>query len=171
MLYPALFGSTVAFGLVVWSLVARQYFWPALRGRSRADAVRPILYLHAFRFMGLSFLIPGVVSPGLPLSFARPVAYGDLLAAILALVALAMLSSRLSAIPIWLFNIVGTVDLLNAFYQGNQISLANAPGILGAAYFIPTLVVPFLLVTHFLVFRIMLRSETVAIPRALQRAA
>lgn len=171
MSYPALFGTTVAFSFVVWSLIARQYFWPRLRGRGRADAVRPILYLHALRFMGLSFLIPGVVSPNLPLSFARPVAYGDLAAAILALLALATLDSRLSTPALWLFNIVGAVDLLNAFYQGNQIALANAPGIMGAAYFIPTFVVPVLLVTHFLVFRIMLRPQTAAVPQRLQRAA
>src|SRR5215475_4380444 len=110
----ALFGITIAFSFVVWGCVARQYFWPALRGRSREDAVRPILFLHAFRFMGLTFLIPGVVSADLAGSFAREVAYGDLATAVLALLALAMLNSRLSAASLWLFNIVGAVDLLNA---------------------------------------------------------
>ena len=118
----------------MWGLVARQYFWPALRGRSRADAVRPILFLHAFRFMGLSFLIPGVVSPDLPASFARQVAYGDLATAVLALLALAMLDSKLSDATIWLFNIVGAVDLLNAYYQGNRVSLVNAPGLQGRVF-------------------------------------
>src|SRR5215475_3912717 len=98
----ALFGITIAFSFVVWGCVARQYFWPALSGRNRADAVRPILFLHAFRFMGLTFLIPGVVAPDLASSFARQVAYGDLAAAILALLSLAMLNSKLSAAPIWL---------------------------------------------------------------------
>ena len=171
MLYPALFGITVAFSLVVWGLVARQYFWPALRGRERADALRPILFLHSFRFMGLSFLIPGVVSADLPASFARPVAYGDLATAVLALLALTMLSSKGAALPVWVFNIVGTVDLLNAYYQGSRISIANAPGVMGAAYVIPTLVVPLLLVTHVLVFRIMLRPQTAVIPQRLPHAA
>lgn len=169
MLYTALFGITIAFSFVVWGLAARQYFWPALRGRSQADAVRPILFLHAFRFMGLSFLIPGVVSPDLPASFARQVAYGDLATAILALLALAMLGSKLSAASLWLFNIVGAVDLLNAYYQGNRVSLV--PGQLGMAYVIPTLVVPLLLVTHALVFRIMLRPQTQVISRGLHQAA
>ena len=169
MLYTALFGITIAFSFVVWGLAARQYFWPALRGRGRADAVRPILYLHAFRFMGLTFLIPGVVSPDLAASFARPVAYGDLATAILALLALALLNNKLSNASIWLFNIVGAVDLLNAYYQGNRISLV--PGQLVATYVIPTLVVPLLLVTHALVFRIMLRPQTAVIPRSLHHAA
>ena len=169
MFYTALFGITIAFSFVVWGLAARQYFWPALRGRSGADAVRPILFLHAFRFMGLSFLIPGVVSPDLASSFARPVAYGDLAAATLALLALAVLNSKLSAASIWVFNIVGAADLLNAYYQGNRISLV--PGQLGALYVIPTLIVPLLLVTHVLVFRIMLRSQTSVVPGRLYHAA
>jgi len=109
------------------------------------------------------------VSPDLPASFARPVAYGDLATAILALLALAMLDSKLSAASLWLFNIVGAMDLLNAYYQGNRISLV--PGQLGATYVIPTLVVPLLLVTHALVFRILLRPQTQAIPRSLPHAA
>jgi hypothetical protein len=169
MFYLALFGITIAFSFIVWGLVAAQYFWPRLRERSRADAVRPILFLHAFRFMGLSFLIPGVVSPDLAASFARQVAYGDLAAAVLALLALAMLGSKLSAVSIWLFNIVGAMDLVNAYYQGNRVSLV--PGQLGMAYVIPTLVVPLLLVTHVLVFRIMLRPQMAVLPQRLSHAA
>ncbi len=169
MLSTALFGITIAFSFIVWGLVAGQYFWPRLRERGRADAVRPILFLHAFRFMGLSFLIPGVVSPGLAVSFASQVAYGDLATAILALLALALLASKLSSASLWLFNLVGAVDLLNAYYQGNRISLV--PGQLGAAYFIPTLVVPLLLATHVLVFRILLRPQAAAVPQRLRSAA
>jgi len=51
---------------------------------SCADALQPLLVLHAFRFIGLSFLVPGVVSPDLPIGFARGAAYGDIVAAILA---------------------------------------------------------------------------------------
>jgi hypothetical protein len=85
----ALFGINVAFGFLVWGVVAWQYIWPALRQRTRADALRPLLLLHAFRFLGLAFLIPGVVSTNLPAAFAHPAAYGDLLSAILALLSLA----------------------------------------------------------------------------------
>ena len=60
MLQQTLFGLSVAFSFVAWSLVMRDFVWPALNGRSRADALRPLLILHSFRFVGLSFLIPGV---------------------------------------------------------------------------------------------------------------
>ena len=129
-----IFGTSVAFGLIGWSIVTAQYLWPALRGQTRADALRPLLMLHGFRFVGLSFLVTGVVSSeDLSADWARPAAYGDLIAAVLALLALAALPSRLGIALAWIFNVWGLADLLYAFYQGNHIGLE--PGQLGAAYF------------------------------------
>jgi hypothetical protein len=88
--------------------------------------------LHSFRFIGLAFLVPGVVSPELSVTFAGPVAYGDLVAAILALVALAGLQTRLGLLLVWVFNLWGIADLVFAFYNGNSVGFA--PGQLGAAY-------------------------------------
>ena len=152
----AFFGISVFLGFVVWGMIGSRYIWPALRGRSRAEALRPVLLLHAFRFVGLAFLVPGVVSPDLPDAFARPAAYGDLTTALLALLAIATLGTRPGTVIVWVFNIVGTVDLLNAFYQADRLGVGIAPGLQGAAYFIPTVLVPLLLVTHVLVFRILL---------------
>jgi hypothetical protein len=98
--------------------------------------------------MGLAFVVPGVVSAQLPAAFARPAAYGDLTAAILALLALATLGTRTGTVLTWAFNTFGAADLLFAFYQGNRISLPNTPGLLGAAFFIVTALVPLLLITH-----------------------
>ena len=152
----ALFGISVFLGFVVWGMIGSRYIWPALRGRSRAEALRPVLLLHAFRFVGLAFLVPGVVSPDLPDAFARPAAYGDLTTALLALLAIATLGTQPGTLIVWVFNIVGTVDLLNAFYQADRLGVGIAPGLQGAAYVIPTVLVPLLLVTHVLVFRILL---------------
>jgi hypothetical protein len=58
----------------------------------------------------------------------------------------------------WIFNLWGSADLLNAFYQANNAGLMA--GQLGAAYFIPTLVVPLLLITHGLAFRILLQHRS-----------
>jgi hypothetical protein len=116
--------------------------------------------LHGFRYIGFAVLIPRVVSPQLSATvFARGLAYGDLVAATLALIALAALRTKLAAPLVWIFNIFGTSDLLNAFYQGNRLSLADTPGLLGAGYFIPIFGVPLLLVTHILVFRVLMRKE------------
>ena len=162
----AIFGISVLLGVVVWGLIGARYIWPALRLRPRTEALRPLLLLHAFRYVGLAFLVPGVVSPDLPLAFARPAAYGDLATSLLALIGIATLGSRLGTIIVWVFNSVGTVDLLNAFYQADRLGVGIAPGLQGAVYFIPTVLVPLLLVTHVLVFRILLRPESVEIRHA-----
>src|SRR3954452_20441737 len=101
---PVLFGISVAFGLTAWGAVAWQYIWPALRERPTPENLKPILMLHAFRFLGLAFLVPGVVSSELPAAFAQPVAYGDFITAVLALFALATLRSRSGTVVTWVFN-------------------------------------------------------------------
>ena len=96
-----IFGISVLQGVVIWGLIGARYIWPALRGRPRTEALLPLLLLHAFRFVGLAFLVPGVVSAELPEAFARPAAYGDLATSLLALLAIATLGSRPGTIIIW----------------------------------------------------------------------
>jgi hypothetical protein len=154
------FFVSIAFSLIAWGIVTARYIWPELRLRQRADALRPLLIFHSFRFIGLAFLVPGVVSPDLPSAFARSAAYGDLVAAILALLALISLPSATGVAITWLFNLWGTADLFNAFYQANHAGLMA--GQLGATYFIPTFIVPLLLITHGLGFRILLQHQKVS---------
>jgi hypothetical protein len=148
------FFASIAFSLIAWGIVTARYIWPELWLRERAEALRPLLILHSFRFIGLSMLIPGVVSPDLPLAFAHAAAYGDIIAAILALISLLLLPSAAGVAVAWLFSIWGLADLFNAFYQANHAGMLA--GQLGAAFFLPTLIVPLLLITHGLAFRILL---------------
>ena len=152
------FFVSVAFGFIAWGIVAKQYVWPKLRLLPRTEALRPILVLHSFRFEGLAFLVPGVVSPDLPTAFAHSAAYGDIIAATLALLSLASLSRAAGVVIVWIFNLWGAADLLNAFYQANNAGLV--PGQLGVTYFIPTFVVPLLLITHGLAFGILLQNQS-----------
>jgi len=152
------FFVSIAFGLIAWGTVTMRYIWPKLRLLRRAEALRPLLILHCFRFVGLAFLVPGVVSPDLPPAFAHAAAYGDIAAAILALLSLASLPRGAGVALVWIFNLWGSVDILNAFYQANNAGLLA--GQLGATYFLPTLVVPLLLITHGLIFRILLRRQS-----------
>ncbi|MGB9431400.1 MAG: hypothetical protein WBQ89_04090 [Candidatus Acidiferrum sp.] len=157
MLPQICFFVSIAFNFITWGIVSARYIWPELHLRQRADALRPLLILHSFRFIGLAFLVPGVVSPDLPSAFARSAAYGDVLAATLALLSLLSLTRGTGVVIAWIFNLWGSADLLNAFYQANHAGLLA--GQLGATYFIPTLVVPLLLITHGLVFRILLQHQ------------
>jgi len=156
----ALFGLSVAMSFIASGIIAWLFVWPRLKVMSRDDALLPLVVPHTFRFVGLSFLVPGVVSPSLAPAFAAPAAYGDLGAAILAIAAVFSLRYRTRwAIPlVWLFNLWGTIDLLNAIYQG-QIGVGIGPGSLGAAFFIPTVIVPALLITHGLIFRLLLQPR------------
>jgi hypothetical protein len=153
MLPQLCFFVSIAFGFIAWGMVAKLYIWPKLHLLRRAEALRPLLILHSFRFLGLAFLVPGVVSPELPAAFAHSAAYGDILATTLALLSLISLPRGTGIVIAWIFNLWGSADILNAFYQADRAGLLA--GQLGAAYFIPTLFVPLLLITHGLAFRIL----------------
>jgi hypothetical protein len=156
----ALFGLSILMSFVAFGLVTRLYIWPRLRLLAREDALAVLVAPHAFRFVGLSFLVTGVVSPSLPSAFAVPAAYGDFIAAILAVVSALALTARASwAIAVvWIFSVWGSVDLLNAFYQG-LIGVGIDARDLGAAFYIPTAIVPPLLITHGLIFWLLLRRK------------
>jgi len=151
------FFVSIAFSFIAWGMVTARYIWPELRLRERAEALRPLLTLHRFRFIGLAVLVPGVVSPDLPPAFAHSAAYGDILAAILAFLSLLLLPSAAGVAVVWIFSLWGSADLLNSFYQAFHAGLLA--GQLGAAFFIPTLLVPLLLITHGVAFRILLQPQ------------
>ena len=155
------FATSIALGLLAWGAICLRYVWPRMRELPLHAAVRPILYIHLFRYIGLALIVPGVVGPNLQAAFAAPAAYGDLVAMVLAWVALTTGSSRYSRMAIWAFSLWGFSDLLFAYYQG-AIGVGIDPASLGAAWFIPTLAAPLLLWTHVLVFAILLRPARAA---------
>jgi hypothetical protein len=152
----AYFGLSIVFSLCAWALIAVLYVWPALEPASLKDALMALMAPHMFRFIGLSFLVLGVVREPLPAQFARPAAYGDLAAAALAMVSTLALAwnAPWAIAAVWVFNLWGSVDLVNAMVQGG-VRLAKS-GMLGATFYIPTVVVPGLLVGHALVFVLLL---------------
>jgi hypothetical protein len=155
-----IFALSALMSLVSSAVIARLYVWPWLQAKSRNQALVSLVAPHMFlRFIGLSLLVPGVVSPALPAAFAVPAAYGDFAAGILAIIATIALAKHASwAVPaVWLFNVWGAADLLFAFYEGPHASLQ--PGTLGAAFYLITAIVPLLLTTHFLIFRLLMRKE------------
>jgi len=136
--------------LVFW-IAARIYVLPKLHELNPKAILLPILLLHSLRHLGLMFLAPGAIYAGMPAQFAYPAALGDLVAALLALISIPLVAREAKAArtAVWIFNIVGTLDLLNA------ITLATVYGaapFMGPAYWIPAFWVPALLVTHYIVF-------------------
>ncbi|HJP97654.1 MAG TPA: hypothetical protein VJ862_03735 [Rhodanobacteraceae bacterium] len=158
-----LFRIHLVLGYVAWLLCFGAYIWPRLRAMDRVEAQRAIATLHSFRFFGLVFILPGIVSPDLPAGFATFAAYGDFATGCLA--TLALLTVRIGPL-FWLFvvafNAVGTVDLVLDYYHATQINLPALAGELGSAYVIPILYVPLLMITHFAAFYLLMRRPAQA---------
>ena len=155
-----IFQLHLVLGFLAWLLCFRAYVFPRFKSLSPVDAHRAIATLHSFRFFGLVFILPGVVGPNLPASFATFAAYADFATGLLAL--LALLTFRVRPL-FWLFvvafNLVGISDLLLNYYHAVQVGLPAQAGQLGAAYVIPILVVPTLLLTHAAAFYLLLRPQ------------
>ena len=156
--------NIVLSGLVFW-LAARVYVIPNLNRWNPQAVLVPILLLHSLRHLGLMFLAPGATYDGMPPQFAHPAAWGDLATAALAVAALL---TNMNRALVWLFNVVGTVDLLAAI---TLATIYGAPAAMGPAYWIPAFWVPALLVTHFLTFVILIRYEKSPAPAAGRGAA
>ena len=155
-----IFTAQLVLGYVAWLLCFRAYIWPRLKAMDRLDAQRAIATLHSFRFFGLAFIVPGVVGSQLPSSFATFAAYGDLATGVLALLALLTVGMR----PLfWLFvvafNVVGAADLLLNYFHAVQADLPAVAGELGAAYAIPIIYVPLLMITHIAAFYLLVRRN------------
>lgn len=143
--------------IITWSLIMYLYIHPLLSKLSLAKAIEPFLLLHSFRYIGLMFLVPGVTRGALDSRFSHPAAYGDLIAALLALFALIALRVNASwaIVSVWVFNIWGFSDLLNAVVRG---ILYTPDGHFGATFWIPYTIVPLLLVTHAYLFYILSKN-------------
>lgn len=158
----AIFGTQFLLSLLVFGLAARWFVTPWLDGMRRNAALVILVLPHTLRHIGLSFFVPGLVDSPLAASFANPAAYGDLISGLLAILALVALRGnwRVSIPLVWIFNVFGTVDLFNALRQAEVISN------LGTTWFIPTFIVPVLLVSHAMIFArlIQRRSEPLSHP-------
>ncbi|MER8771489.1 hypothetical protein NKH63_22485 [Mesorhizobium sp. M0960] len=154
------FQTHLVLGYVAWLLCFGAYGLPWLMSMDRVAAQRAIATLHSFRFFGLVFMVPGVVSPNLPADFAVFAAYGDFATGVLAMLALLTVRIRPLFWPLVVaFNVVGTVDLIVDYYHAIQIGLPARAGELGATYAIPIIYVPLLMITHIAAFYFLARPR------------
>ena len=168
-----IFNLHLILGYVAWLLCFGVYILPRLKSMDLVAAQRAIATLHSFRFFGLVFILPGVVGPNLPAAgFATFAAYWDLATGVLAM--LALLTVRIRPF-FWLFvvsfNVVGVVDLIVNYYHAVNVGLPELAGQLGAAYAIPIIYVPVLMITHVVAFYLLLRPEPKVAPALASDAA
>ena len=160
MSVETVFRIHLVFGYIAWLLCFGVYILPWLRSMDRVEAQRAIATLHSFRFFGLVFIVPGVIGPNLPASFATFAAYVDFATGVLAMLALVTVRIR----PLfWLFvvafNLVGAADILVDYYHATQVNLPALAGELGATYAIPIIYVPALMITHVAAFYLLARPQ------------
>jgi hypothetical protein len=161
MLPVNVFRIQLVFGYVAWLLCFSVYLWPWLKAANRFDAQRAVAALHSFRFFGLVFILPGVVGPNIPGGFGTFAAYADFATGFLAMLALSTIRIR----PLFwsfvvAFNVVGATDIIVDYYHAIQTGLDVMPGQFGAAYAIPIIYVPLLMITHVVAFYFLLHPQT-----------
>src|SRR5216683_1893839 len=147
-----LFGIQFTFSLAAYALIACWYGAPRLSRLPREAALVPLVWIHTFRIVGGTILAPGAVDAGVPMEFRTMIGYGDMATAVLALVALIALRSRMSGAValVWLFLVVGLLDTVNAIIQSMRFSVFTYG--LGLNWVIVTAYVPALLVSSVLIF-------------------
>jgi hypothetical protein len=142
------------------TVISVWYVWPALTKVPLKSALTILLFAHVPRYVGMTLLVPGVVDSKLPSAFLSGAAYGDLLEAGLALACIFLLRTNWRvAIPlVWVTNIWGFVDLVNGVRGLLQINLPSYD--LGTFWFIYIFYAPVVLVTHLLIFLVLVKAKS-----------
>ena len=152
------------FALLYWSLRDK------LIGAGRDTHLKALIAIHFFRYFGLTAMLPGVFNlapAGFSEGFLFQVMLGDVLVSALALIAFSLLQSGASVriAFAWLFNILGTLDYMNAAAQVTPaIHDANILGPFG--WIIITVLLPAWLVSHVAIFFVLLAKPSMASPRS-----
>src|SRR5271157_933533 len=153
-----IFWMQILLSLGVCAIIAVWYVWPSLTKLSRNSALIPLLFVHVFRYVGMTLLVTDMIDPKLSREFLSNAAYGDLVASALALASIfALRSNWRFAVPlVWVFNTWGFVDLLNGLRGVLQL---NVPSFnLGTVWYIYTFYAPLVIVSHLMIYWILLKS-------------
>jgi hypothetical protein len=155
-----IFWTQILTSVFVYVLLALWYVWPSLTKLSRNSALIPLLFVQMFRYLGLIVLVTDMIDPKLPRDFLSRAAYGDLLAAALALASIfALRSNWRVAIPlVWVFSLWGFVDLLNGMFSTFKLNVPSYN--LGTCWYIYIFYGPLVIVTHVMIFWILIKPKS-----------
>ncbi|WP_245334169.1 hypothetical protein [Bradyrhizobium guangdongense] len=155
-----IFWLQITLSCFVCAIVAAWYVWPMLLSHPRHAALIPLIAVHVMRYVGMTLLVPGMIDPKLSRDFLSNAAYGDLLAAALALASIFALRNnwRFSIPLVWIFNTWGFLDLLNGVRGVLQL---NVPSFnLGTLWYIYTFYAPVVVISHLLIFWILITRRS-----------
>ena len=144
----------------VFSIIVAWYVWPYLDKLTRDSALISLLWVHVPRYVGMVLLVTGMVDPKLPREVLSSGAYGDLLEAALALASIYALRShwRIAFPLVWVANTWGFLDALNVLRNVLRVNLPSFN--LGTTWYIYTFYAPLVLVSHLMIFWILIKSRS-----------
>ena len=153
-----LFIAEFALALSAWVLIAWNWVFPWLKNKTKTEAVMILLIPQMMRFVGINFVVPGVVGTDMPKDLASQIALWDATTSFLAIIGILLLKSgwKGAITIVWLINIFGFIDLLNSIIQS---SIADVSAKLHAAWYVPTIAVPITLTSHILSFIILTQKN------------
>ena len=134
----------MALSFAAFIAAATWHVAPWLSRRGRADALVPLLWVHAFRHVALQIL--SAQKSGFPVSDALRdrILYGDVVGMVLAVLAIFAIRTRArSAVPlVWLFVVATILDLVDSMVGGMREGLLGQAS--GVTWLILTFYVPLL---------------------------
>jgi hypothetical protein len=153
----ALFGIQFVWFLIVWTTIAELFVKPLVQRSAINDQLSIWLLPQLFRILGVGLLVQNL-APDLPYSFALPTAIGDAITAVFAFVSIIALQKKWSSARSLVFvcNVIGSVDLLIALPHA---AVTQAPNYLAAQWYVPAVVVPFMIVSHVMLWRTLLSDR------------
>lgn len=156
----SIFWLELASSIVVCAVIVAWWVWPSLIRLPRNSALAPLIFVHVFRYVGMTLLVTGMVDPRMPIGFRNNAAYGDLITAALAIASIAALraNSRVATLLVWVFNTWGFVDLLNGVRGLLQLNIPSYN--LATFWYVYTFYAPAVLVAHLLIFWILFKSKS-----------
>jgi hypothetical protein len=154
-----IFWMQILTSVFVFGIIALWYVRPYLTTLSRNSALIPLLFVHAFRYVGMTLLVAGMIDPKLPREFLSSAAYGDLLEAALALASIfALRSNWRFAIPlVWVANTWGSLDVLNVL---RGVITSHLPHYhLESIWYIYTFYAPLVVVSAVMIFVVLFKAR------------
>ena len=143
----------------VFSIIAAWYVGPSLPKHSFHSVLIGLLWVHVPRYLGMTLLVKGMIDPQLPGEFATRAAYGDFLAAAMALVSIFALHRNWRfAIPlVWVANTFGFADLLIGI---RGVVSFDVPSFnLQTLWYVYVFYAPLVLVSHTLIFMVLTKPR------------
>ena len=144
--------------LIAYALIMAWFIHPVLKGKTWTVAVVPLLLVHVFRYGPLTLLMPEQVDMNIALTARETIAYGDFVSGLLALVAVVLVRYKLSGakIAVWVFSVVGLLDVIWATKTGMQAGMLDH--FIGFNLYILNFYVPMLIVTHVMIIKYLLKK-------------